>query len=61
MLKLLRNGNTKASASISTLSFSAGVKTQTGDVFEIEADAFVFPLRNSLSTAPDAPFLVAAL
>src|SRR5581483_11517664 len=44
-----------------TLSFSAGVKTQEGDVFEIEADAFVFPLRNGLTTAPDMPFLVAAL
>ena len=44
-----------------TLSFSAGVKTQEGDVFEIEADAFVFPLRNGLGTAPAAPFLVAAL
>jgi hypothetical protein len=44
-----------------TLSFSAGVETQTGDVFEIAADAFVFPLRNGLSSAPDTPFLVAAL
>jgi hypothetical protein len=44
-----------------TLSFSAGVKTEQGDVFEIEADAFLFPLRNSLTTAPEAPFLVAAL
>lgn len=44
-----------------TLSFSAGVKTQPGDVFEIEADAFVFPLRNHLSMAPVAPFMVAAL
>jgi hypothetical protein len=44
-----------------TLSFSAGVKTQEGDMFEIEADAFLFPLRNTLSTAPEAPFLVAAL
>jgi len=44
-----------------TLSFSAGVKTQTGDVFEIEADAFLFPLRNRLGVAPSAPFLVAAL
>jgi hypothetical protein len=44
-----------------TLSFSAGVKTQEGDVFEIEADAFLFPLRNGLSMAPGAPFLVAAL
>jgi len=44
-----------------TLSFSAGVKTQSGDVFEIESDAFLFPLRNRLSVAPSAPFLVAAL
>ena len=44
-----------------TLSFSAGIKTQEGDVFEIDADAFVFPLRNTLCTAPAAPFLVAAL
>ncbi|MBA2587637.1 MAG: FAH family protein [Alphaproteobacteria bacterium] len=44
-----------------TLSFSAGVTTQDGDVFEIDADAFVFPLRNTLGTAPAMPFLVAAL
>ena len=44
-----------------TLSFSAGVKTEPGDVFEIEADAFVFPLRNALGIAPAAPFLVTAL
>jgi hypothetical protein len=44
-----------------TLSFSAGVKTEAGDVFEIEADAFLFPLRNALGSAPDAPFVVAAL
>lgn len=44
-----------------TLSFSAGVKTQDGDVFEIDADAFLFPLRNGLTTASQAPFLVAAL
>ena len=44
-----------------TLSFSAGVKTENGDIFEIEADAFLFPLRNGLSTAPVAPFAVAAL
>jgi hypothetical protein len=44
-----------------TLSFSAGVKTENGDIFEIEADAFAFPLRNGLSTAPAAPFAVAAL
>jgi hypothetical protein len=44
-----------------TLSFSAGVKTESGDVFEIEADAFQYPLHNRLSVAPPAPFLVAAL
>jgi len=44
-----------------TLSFSAGVKTQPGDVFEIEADAFLFPLRNSLSIAPAADATVKAL
>ena len=31
-----------------TLSFSEGVKTETGDVFEISADAFLLPLRNPL-------------
>ena len=44
-----------------TLSFSAGVKTQVGDVFEIDADAFVFPLRNQLGTAPAEPVTVASL
>jgi len=44
-----------------TLSFSAGVKTQEGDVFEIEADAFLFPLRNALGAAPAVPVAVAAL
>jgi hypothetical protein len=44
-----------------TLSFSAGVKTQVGDVFEIEADAFLFPLRNMLGTAPVVPVTVATL
>jgi hypothetical protein len=44
-----------------TLSFSAGVKTQTGDVFEIEADAFLFPLRNALGSAPVLPVIVAEL
>ena len=44
-----------------TLSFSAGVITEPGDVFEIEADAFLFPLRNALSVAPPEPLLVTAL
>ncbi len=32
-----------------TLSFSEGVATRPGDVFEIEADAFALPLRNPLA------------
>lgn len=32
-----------------TLSFSDGVTTQAGDVFEIEADAFRLPLCNALA------------
>ena len=44
-----------------TLSFSAGVKTQAGDVFEIEADAFLFPLRNRLGLAPPTAVTVATL
>ena len=34
-----------------TLSFSDGVKTQKGDVFEIEAEPFGLPLRNRLAVA----------
>jgi len=44
-----------------TLSFSAGVKTRAGDVFEIEADAFLFPLRNALGAAPAADARVKVL
>jgi hypothetical protein len=44
-----------------TLSFSAGVQTQDGDVFEIDADAFLFPLRNVLGRAPAAHAKVTAL
>lgn len=36
-----------------TLSFDDGVACQPGDVFEITADAFVLPLRNSLERASD--------
>jgi hypothetical protein len=32
-----------------TLSFSDGVRTQPGDVFEIEAEPFALPLRNPLA------------
>lgn len=34
-----------------TLSFSDGIKTQKGDVFEIEAEPFGLPLRNRLTIA----------
>jgi hypothetical protein len=44
-----------------TLSFSAGVQTQDGDIFEIEADAFLLPLRNALGRAPAADAKVKAL
>lgn len=44
-----------------TLSFSAGVVTQEGDVFEIEADAFLFPLRNALGIAQAKEAKVTAL
>lgn len=35
-----------------TLSFSDGITTQDGDVFEIEADAFTLPVRNPLVREP---------
>lgn len=35
-----------------TLSFSDGVRTQPGDVFEIAAAPFALPLRNALAAAP---------
>lgn len=44
-----------------TLSFSEGVKTQTGDVFEISADAFVLPLRNPLGAMQKKDVTVRAL
>jgi len=45
-----------------TLSFSDGVRTQDGDVFEIEASPFLLPLWNKLSCAPKAtPVRVRAL
>ena len=36
------------------LSFAQGVKTQEGDVFEIEAEPFFLPLRNSLGKSASA-------
>ena len=35
-----------------TLSFADGIKTQAGDIFEIEAAAFGLPLTNALAFAP---------
>ena len=35
-----------------TLSFADGLKTQSGDTFEIEVAAFGLPLRNHLATLP---------
>jgi hypothetical protein len=44
-----------------TLSFSEGVTTQEGDVFEIEAAPFTLPLRNTLAKAAPAPVTVRSL
>ena len=44
-----------------TLSFSDGVKTEVGDVFEIEAAPFTLPLRNPLARAEPAPVDVKVL
>lgn len=38
-----------------TLSFSDGIRTQEGDVFEIQAPPFTLPLRNPLRTVPAPP------
>jgi hypothetical protein len=38
-----------------TLSFSDGVRTRDGDVFEMEAAPFTLPLRNRLATAAVSP------
>ena len=40
-----------------TLSFGDGVRCEAGDVFEIEADAFVLPLRNRLEQSQDEGFV----
>ena len=36
-----------------TLSFADDVRTQEGDVFEISAEPFTMPLRNTLSRAAE--------
>lgn len=44
-----------------TLSFADGVRTQPGDVFEIEASDFGLPLRNPLKLDAPTPVSVRAL
>jgi len=44
-----------------TLSFADGVRTEPGDVFEIEATPFALPLRNVLARGADVPVVVRAL
>ena len=44
-----------------TLSFSEGFQTKVGDVFEIEAAPFLYPVRNSLGQAAERPVTVRAL
>ncbi|HVZ99321.1 MAG TPA: AraD1 family protein [Caulobacterales bacterium] len=45
-----------------TLSFSDGVRAEPGDIFEIEAEPFLLPLRNALAVAAEeAPVIVRSL
>lgn len=44
-----------------TLSFSDGVKTEPGDVFEVEAPPFALPARNPLARAAAIPIAVRSL
>lgn len=44
-----------------TLSFSDGVKTEKGDVFEVQAEAFGLPLRNKLTVGKAEKVKVRAL
>jgi len=44
-----------------TLSFSDGVKTEPGDVFEVEAPPFTLPARNPLARAAAIPVSVRSL
>jgi hypothetical protein len=44
-----------------TLSFSDGIKTEKGDVFEIDAEPFGLPLRNKLTIGKAAKVKVRAL
>lgn len=44
-----------------TLSFSDGVRTEPGDVFEIEAAPFRLPVRNPIAIAEEESVTVKAL
>ncbi len=44
-----------------TLSFADGFRTQEGDVFDIQAEGFVLPLRNRLADAKPSAFNLRAL
>ncbi|MBN9431988.1 MAG: FAH family protein [Bosea sp.] len=44
-----------------TLSVAFGIRTEPGDVFEIESEAFGLPLRNALAYAPEESVTVTAL
>lgn len=44
-----------------TLSFADGIKTQAGDVFELQAPPFRLPLRNTLASRNTPAFSVKAL
>ena len=44
-----------------TLSFADGIRTQSGDVFEIEAAPFTLPLRNPLRVASATPVEIRVL
>tara|TARA_Y100000815_G_C13097956_1_gene408267 strand:- start:497 stop:655 length:159 start_codon:yes stop_codon:yes gene_type:complete len=46
---------------VQQFSFADGVRTQTGDRFEILVDPFALPLRNPLEIAPEMPVTVRAL
>ena len=44
-----------------TLSFSDGVETRAGDVFEIVATPFLLPLRNTLAAGTESIVRIAVL
>ncbi|WP_426231686.1 AraD1 family protein [Pararhizobium sp. DWP3-4] len=44
-----------------TLSFGDGIKTEAGDIFEIEASEFGLPLRNTLAIASEDEIMIGQL